>query len=82
MAKFCVDERACIDIIDIGDVYVASIWLYKTQHQLGPFSSRESTISAVHDYIEDLRLIAEIKELQEEDLENLQKCLNNFHHQQ
>ena len=81
MTKFCVNERACIDIIDIGNIYVASIWLYKTQHQLGPFSTRESTISAVHDYIDDLRLVAEIKELQDEDLASLQKCLNNLNNQ-
>ena len=81
MAKFCTHERACIDIVDIGHIYVASIWLYNTQHQIGPFSSRESTISAVQDYINDLRFVAEIKQLQQEDLSSLQKCLNNYNNQ-
>lgn len=81
MAKFCVHERACVDIVDIGDIYVASIWLYGTQHQIGPYNSRGSVVSAVRDYINDLRFVAEIKEQQQADLSGLQKCLNNFANQ-
>lgn len=81
MAKFCIHERACVDIVEIGNVYVASIWLFGTQHQLGPYDSRSSTVSAVHDYISDLRFVAEIKEQQQADLSGLQKCLNNFANQ-
>ena len=78
MAKFCVNERACVDILEVGQMYIASIWLYGTQHQIGPYSDRGDTASAARDYINDLRLVAGIKELQQEDLASLQRCLHNI----
>jgi len=62
MSSICIHEKACVDVMDIGGSYVASIWLYGTQHQLGPYDTREAMMVAVQHYLSDLRLIAEIKE--------------------
>jgi hypothetical protein len=78
MAKICVNERACIDLMQIGEGYIASIWLYGTQHHVGPYPNHDATISAVQQYINDLRLVAEIKNLQHADLSCLQACLSKL----
>lgn len=77
MSRICANEQACVDILELNGKYMASIWLYGMQHKVGPADTCTQLNLDILEKIQDLRLIAGIKQDQNKDLEDLQNCLGN-----
>jgi len=73
-----VNERACVDVIKVGEQFFASLWIYDTQHTVGPADDCAALNKMVIETLSDLRTVAGIKDLQDLELQDLQHCLNTM----
>lgn len=78
MAQICVNEKACIDVVEVNGAYFANIWIFDTNHSIGPAYDLFALNRDVLNLLDDLRTIASVKESQELELKALQSCLLSY----
>lgn len=78
MAQICVNEQACVDIVEMNGAYIANVWIFGTNHTIGPAYDLVALNRDVLSLLDDLRTVASIKESQELELTALQNCLLSY----
>lgn len=78
MAQICVNEKACVDVVEMNGAYFANIWIFGTNHSIGPAYDLIALNRDVLNLLDDLRTVASIKESQELELKALQSCLLSY----
>ncbi len=78
MTKICVNEEACVDVFEFNGAYYANIWIFDTTHRVGPSYDLALLNKDVITVLSDLRIVASVKAHQQQGLQDLRGCLQNY----
>jgi len=71
MAQFCVNENACIDIVEVNGAYYATLWVCDLVYDFGPLYDISSLIQDIHQTLRQLNSATDISTSIAKELDNL-----------
>ena len=72
MAQFCVNENACIDIVEVNGAYYATLWVCDLVYDFGPLYDITGLIHDIHRTLRQLNSTTNISNSLTKELDNLQ----------